>query len=148
MVIVRELVEEVRAKWGMTEEVEVSWDERAGAIKVQMEAENSGLLIGRHGATIEAIQVVLAGMIGKRLGRWLRVVCNVGDYREQREETLVQLALNTAKKAKFSGEAQKLTGLTASERRIVHMALANDAEVETFSEGEGEGRLLVINTKK
>ena len=128
-------------------EVETSWDEANEAVRVQIESADSGLLIGRHGATIEALQVVLAAMVQKAEGEWVRVICNVGDWRERREEALVQLAMNTAKRVKFSQEEQEILGLTPGERRIVHMTLAGDKEVETESVGEGEQRVIMVKPK-
>lgn len=143
-----DLAKELISLMGVEGDVETEWDEANNAVKVKINSKDSGLLIGRHGGTIEALQVIIAAMGQKAAGKWVRVVCNVGDYRERREETLVQVAVNTAKKAKFSGEAQILENLLPAERRIVHMALAEDKELETFSEGEGEERRLIIKPKQ
>jgi len=104
-------------------------------------------LIGFHGETLSAVERILSFMIHRVLGRWHKVVVNVGDYRQKREEQIKRLALNLAMKAKFSKETQSIPNLSASERRIVHLVLADHPDVYTESEGEGKERYLTIKLK-
>lgn len=109
--------------------------------------QDTGLLIGRRGETLGAIQSFLSLGARQHLGDWVRVVVNIGDWRDKEEERLKDLAAQVADRAKSTGESQTLYNLTAGQRRIVHMALSEDKEVETSSEGEGSERYLVVKPK-
>ena len=129
--------------------VEISEDKENQIIKIKCETEEPGVLIGHHGETLSALQLVLGIMVNKKLGgEWKRIVVDVGDYREKREETLRRMALTSAQKAYFSGEPVVFSFLSPWERRTIHLALKDDSRVETCSEGEGEERKLVIKPRK
>jgi spoIIIJ-associated protein len=81
-------------------------------------------------------------------GEWKRISVNVGDWREKQEEYLSEMAKVTAERAKQTGEPQNLYNLSPSQRRIIHIALSEDKEIETESVGEGEERYLVVKPKK
>ena len=110
--------------------------------------EETGLLIGHHGETLNSLQSVLGLMFRQRTGEWKRMLVNVGDWREKQEEYLKEMARVTAERATQTGEAQNLYNLSASQRRVIHMALSEDKGVETESVGEGDERYLVIKPKK
>jgi spoIIIJ-associated protein len=116
-------------------------------VTVNIDSDDNGVLIGSHGQTISSLQLILSIMIYKKTGRWHKLLVNIGDYREQRAETLKKIAINSAQKVKFSGKPVILINLNPSERRIVHMELQELAEVETISEGEGKDRKLIIRPK-
>lgn len=116
--------------------------------EVQIETAKTGILIGFHGETIAALQLLIGLMVYKKLGRWQPIVVNVGDYRQKRQLQLERMAQNAAQRVRFSGQAVALPYLSAGERRVVHLALAEDSEVETESEGEGRERQLVIRPKQ
>lgn len=139
--------EKLIAELGLSAEVKTDFDKETGVCAVQLESENAASLIGFHGETLQSIQLVLSFFVHKITQKWVRVLVNVGDYRQKREEQLKKLALNLAMKVKFSGEAQYIPNLTASERRIVHLVLADHPDVYTESEGVGRERQLVIKTK-
>jgi len=121
--------------------------EEEGAIMIQLTTDEPGILIGYHGQAIQAVQLLLALMGFRKLGEWTRVLVNVGDYREKRQESLTNMAKSLAQKVKFSGTSQGLPPMSSAERRIIHLALAEDTEVETVSEGEGRDRHVVIKQK-
>lgn len=123
------------------------FNEENGTVNVQIDSEEAAALIGFHGETLQSIQMILSFMVHKSLGNWVKVIVNIGDYRQKREEQLNRLALSLAMKVKFSGEAQAIQNLTPSERRIVHLALADNPDVSTESEGEGRERQLIIRPK-
>lgn len=126
----------------------VSKDEENEAVAVNIETdEESGLLIGPRGETLNAIQTVIGMIFRQKTGEWQRIIVNISDWRERQEERLSSLAYQSALRAKETGEAQSLYNLNASQRRIVHMALADDKEVETESAGEGRERYLVVKLK-
>ncbi len=132
---------------GFAAEVEVQPEPELSLVNIQIESPEAASLIGFHGENLQAVQLVLSFMVHRALGEWTRVNVNVGDYRQKREEQLTKLAQNLAMKAKFSGEVQSIPNLTAAERRIVHLALADSPDVVTESEGEGRQRVLTIKPK-
>lgn len=127
--------------------IKLSKDE-GGVVHVDIDCSNPALLIGCRGETISSLQLILSLIVYKKLGYWQRLVVNVGDYRQKREESLKRLAFNIVQRVKFSGEEAVLPYLNAAERRIVHLALADHPDVVTESRGEGRERRLVIKPKK
>jgi len=127
-------------------EVQVAVDE-SGAFRVHIETEETGLLIGYHGRTLESFQIILSLLVSKELGGWVRVYVNVGDYREKREEALMHMAMHAAERAMASGRPIELPHLSSAERRVIHMTLSGDERVATESLGEGNERVLVIKPK-
>lgn len=113
-------------------------------ILIDVPAEDSGLLIGFHGETIFALQIVLGHMVAKKLSSWKKILVNIGDYREQRQEVLQNMGINAAKRAKELNQEITLPHLNSSERRIIHLTLSDDKEVQTYSEGEGRQRRIVV----
>ena len=143
---VKQISEELLAKLEIEGTVSVAIDE-TGAYRVHIETQETGLLIGYHGRTLESFQIILGIMVSKALGSWVKVYVNVGDYREKREETLMHMAMRAAERAIASGRAVELPDLTASERRVVHLTLSGDERVETESVGEGMSRTLLVKPK-
>jgi len=135
------------ADLGAKAEVVADFDPATNVVGLQIESPEAAFLIGFHGETLQALQLILSFVSHKVLGEWVRVNVNVGDYRQKREEQLQRLAMSLAMKAKFSGEAQTIPNLTAAERRIIHLALANHPDVVSESEGEGRQRVLTIKPK-
>lgn len=116
-------------------------------IHVILETEDGGMVIGYHGETLEAIQLVLALMIAKKLGRFIRVSVEVGDYKKNRQEYLEKLASQTRERVVSEQREVVLSDLKSWERRVIHMLLQNDEEVESESMGEGKDRVLVIRPR-
>lgn len=116
-------------------------------VVVQLETDQPGVLIGYHGETLAAIQLIVSMIAYRKFSEWTRVLVNVGDYRERRKEVLERMALAVAERAKFSGQSQALPPMSAFERRIIHLALTGDSELGTASEGEGRDRHVVIKPK-
>lgn len=114
---------------------------------VNVETEESGLLIGYHGETLSSFQLLLGQIVTKRANEWVRIVVEVGDYRAKREEQLIQMARSYAEQVVATGQPIALPSLPPIERRIIHMALQDNPEVETYSEGEGNMRRLIIKLK-
>ena len=114
-------------------------------VSVHVSGENLGNLIGRHGATLNALQLIVAIIANRDISDGCRVVVDVEGYRERREQMLERMALSHAAKAKEAGQEVVLTDLKPFERRLVHLFLKEDPDVETYSEGEGDDRHLVIS---
>ncbi|HEV2438479.1 MAG TPA: RNA-binding cell elongation regulator Jag/EloR [bacterium] len=101
-------------------------------------------LIGRHGQTLEALDLLVNLMTTRRLGRRVQVAVDAERYRERRRETLDALVRRVVSRVRRSGEAAPLDPMPASERRFIHTMLAEDAEVTTYSEGDGADRHIVV----
>ena len=112
-------------------------------LKLELVGTNAGRLIGKHGQTIEALQV-LAAVVYSRAGGNRRVLLDVNSYRAKRQESLVELALKLAAKVKGSGRRVIMEPMGAYERRVIHVALQNYQDVVTYSEGDEPFRKVVI----
>jgi spoIIIJ-associated protein len=119
-----------------------------GTIYLNIKGDGSGLLIGRHGQTLDAIQYIVGRIVGKQLGEKRMVVVDTERYRERRQENLEQMAQRMGEKAKSTGRPVSLQPMSASDRRIVHLALKHDREIETRSEGEGGMKNIKIVPRK
>jgi len=103
-----------------------------------------GILIGRRGETLQALQFLTRSMLSKRLSRWEPVVVDVESYRARRRRSLRRLALRMAERAASSQRLVVLEAMSPYERRIIHLALHDHREVTTESTGEGENRRVTI----
>lgn len=128
--------------------LDISVDENEDGFFVQIDAppEDSGVLIGHHGEGVDAIQLILNVSLNKSSENWTRIAVNINDYRQQREEVVRNMALKAAESAKITGKSVVLNYLPSHERRIAHMVLSQDEEIETYSEGVGKYRRLVVST--
>jgi len=107
-----------------------------------------GMLIGRRGDHLAQLQYLVNLLVNRRLGRWVRVTIDIEGYKRRREESLIGLAERVARQVARSGRAIQLEPMPANERRIIHIALRNDPEVQTESSGEGEMRRVAIQPRK
>jgi spoIIIJ-associated protein len=138
-----ELLEEVVDGLGLA--CEVSVEERDGELRGCVEGEDVGLLIGRRGQTIDAVQHLAQRILFHGGGSKVRVVVDAGGYRERRAQTLQQDADDAAEEALHLGEPVELSPMPASERRVVHEHLRERGDVSTHSEGEEPERYLVVS---
>ena len=146
--IVEEYATELLSLMGTSAKIEVHEDKSNEAIKVDIKSEEElGLIIGKRGETLISIQSVLGMMVRQKTSEWVRIIVNVGDWREKEEQYLENLAMQTADRTKDTGEAQELYNLSSSQRRIVHMVLSEVDGIETESLGEGKGRYLIVKPK-
>lgn len=143
---VKEITEELLKRLEVTGTVAVDIDE-TGAYQVQIDTEETGLLIGFHGRTLESFQIILSIIVSKKLDAWVKVYVNVGDYRQKREETLMHMAQRAAERAISFGHPVELPNLSPSERRVIHLTLGGDERVATESVGEGMNRTLIVKPR-
>jgi spoIIIJ-associated protein len=113
-------------------------------LNLSIDAEDAGLLIGKQGQTLEALQYLLTKMIAKKARRKVRVFIDIESYRARHQEALTQLALKSGEKAKKSGRPITLNPMNPHDRRIVHLALQGDREIKTMSRGEGLYKKVVV----
>lgn len=116
-------------------------------ILFNLHGDGLGILIGKHGQTLDALQYLTNLATGKNFRRRYFVLLDVEGYRERRRQTLESLAHRLAGKVKRTGEEVKLEPMPAGERRIIHLALQHDYAVTTDSEGETPYRCVVIRPK-
>jgi spoIIIJ-associated protein len=141
--LLAELLEEVVEGLGL--DCEVSVEERDGELRGCIEGEDVGLLIGRRGQTIDAVQHLAQRILFHGGGSKVRVVIDADGYRERRAQTLQQDADDAAEEALRLGESVELAPIPASERRVVHEHLRDRGDVRTYSEGEEPERYLVVS---
>jgi spoIIIJ-associated protein len=137
-----ELLEEIAEGLGLDAEVRV--DERDGVLAGELEGEDVGLFIGRHGQTIDAVQHLAQRIVFPDGPSQIRVVIDANGYRERRAEALRAEADDAADEALSSGGPVELDPLPPFERRIVHEYLRERGDVETHSEGNEPQRYLVV----
>lgn len=143
---VLQVTQDLLKRLEVTGSVSVDIDETE-AYRVHIETEETGLLIGFHGRTLESFQIILGLLVSKAVESWVKVYVNVGDYREKQEEALMLMAQQAADRALTMGRAVELTHLSASERRVIHLTLSGDERVETESVGDGLRRTLLVKPK-
>ena len=115
---------------------------------LKVEGGNSGVLIGRRGQTLEAMQFLTDKIINRKSDSRVRLKVDIEGYMEARKSNLIGLAHKMAEKAKKTGKPATINQMTAQDRRTVHLALKDDARVRTQSMGDGYYRRLVIFPKK
>ena len=115
---------------------------------LDVEGEDLGILIGRRGQTLMSLQYILNLILSKKTGRRVAYGVDVDGYRRRREEALVSLAKRTASRVRGTGRSVTLEPMPPNERRIVHLALADDPAVLTVSIGEGEARKVAITPSR
>jgi protein jag len=109
--------------------------------------ENTSLIIGKRGSTLNSLQFLVNNYAKKFSSHFFRIEVDCDDYRESRKKTLEELALNLAKKSKKTGRPVELEPMTSVERKIIHNALTGIKNVETESRGDEPYRYLVITAK-
>ena len=139
----QELLERILELMGEKAKVVGRFDEE-DRLSLSIDAEDAGLLIGKQGQTLEALQYLLTKMIAKKARRKVRVFIDIESYRARHQEALTQLALKSGEKAKKSGRPITLNPMNPHDRRIIHLALQGDKEVKTMSRGEGLYKKVVV----
>lgn len=128
--------------------VDVAIKEHDQMLQVSLEGPDLGVLIGRRGETLDALQYLINLAINKNQEQRRKVILDVEGYRNRREETLQKLAMRLADKAKMRGRSVVLEPMNSQERRIIHTALQGRDDIYTFSEGEEPFRKIIISPKK
>jgi spoIIIJ-associated protein len=142
----QEMLEQILEKMG--ESGNVSGRQEDDRIILNIEADDAGLLIGKQGQTLEALQYLITKILAKKCRRKVRVTIDVESYRARHNEALVQLALKNGDKVKRSGKPVTLNPMNPHDRRIVHLTLQSDKELKTMSRGEGLYKKVIIYPAK
>lgn len=138
----RSFVENVLDLFGLRYHLHVTRDEEA--LNIDIEGRDCGIIIGRGGETLQALQYLTSLVANRSIDRPLYTHVDAGGYRKRHEESLASLARRTAAKVAKSGRTFEMKPMNPSDRRIVHSALQNFRGVTTFSEGEGDERRVII----
>ncbi|OIQ11332.1 hypothetical protein MTCOM_25580 [Moorella thermoacetica] len=117
---------------------------RDGYYFVSFHGKDLGILIGRRGETLDALQYLTNLAVNRILQNKIRIILDVEGYRKRREQTLINLARRLSNRVKETGNRIVLEPMNPQERRVIHTALQNDSQILTFSEGQEPNRKVVI----
>jgi spoIIIJ-associated protein len=121
---------------------------KEGDLHLEIRGDQEGILIGKHGRTLESLQILINRMVNKRMLRPVRVLLDIDDYRKRRVETLTKMALRLGEKAKRSGHPLTVGPFNPNDRRLIHIALKEDPSIRTESLGEGQlKKVMIIPTR-
>jgi spoIIIJ-associated protein len=129
-------------------EAQVEMKEDGERIYLNIQGDGGGLVIGRKGQTLDALEYLVNKMVHKNQEGKKRIVVDTENYRTRREESLVKLAQRLAEKARQLGRPVTISPMNAHDRRIVHLALQNDRSLHTRSTGTGLYRKVIISPDK
>ncbi len=139
-----ELLQQMVDLMGIEGEVHIE-DCSEDEVVLNVEGEDMGLLIGRHGATLDAVQLIVAIGANRQVEEGARVIVDAEDYRARHKAMIESQARTLADEARANDKEVVVPDLKAYERRLMHLELKDDPDVETYSEGEGDDRVLVIS---
>lgn len=142
---VQRFLTEVSRAMGVESSVRIV--EEPEVLRVELSGADAGILIGRHGQTLDALQL-LTNLVALRAGEGPRVIVDAEGYRKRREEAVRRMALRAAEQVRRSGRKVLLEPMAPHERRVVHMALASNPHVTTSSEGEEPYRRVVVMPRR
>src|ERR1051325_10651217 len=141
----KKVLEDILRLMGFTASVEVKVGDKADEIILEIRADNSGLIIGRKGQTIEALQYVVTRIASEGPGTEApHLIVDIENYHERRRKSLEDMALRLGEKAKRQRKTVTVDALSAADRRIIHAALQDDPWLTTKSLGQGSYRRLLI----
>ncbi len=129
-------------------DIKINISENEKTMFINLEGTDLGILIGRRGETLDALQYLLNLAVNKNQEIRKKIVIDIEGYRDRREKTLQRLAVKLADKARQRGRNVVLEPMSSQERRIIHTALQGRDDIYTFSEGEEPYRKIIISPKK
>lgn len=141
--VVEELLQKMKIEYQIDN---VEWDN--GVTRINIIGKDMGLLIGRKGETLNALQFLAGLMVNRKREQKMRIVLDVEDYRKKREQSLEALALRLSEKVKQTQKNVIMRPMNPQERRIVHTILQEDPQLVTYSMGDEPNRKVVIALKK
>ena len=145
---IREYLESLFKAMDIQTEIQIEFDETENVLSINLEGPEMGILIGKRGQPLDALQYIISLAVNKKSESYIRVKLDTENYRARRKETLENLAKNIAFKVKRSKRSFALEPMNPYERRIIHATLQNDKYVSTKSEGEEPYRKVIVYLKK
>jgi spoIIIJ-associated protein len=146
LIVAKESLEKILSLIPMDATVRV--EKCDGRIELNIEGDNSGILIGRRGRTLDALQYIVNKMVNKTREKRIQVQIDSENYRQRRRDTLAQMAKKLGEKAKKTRKSVATNLLNPHDRRIVHLTLKEDRELDTRSRGDGIMKKVVIIPKR
>jgi len=143
---VKEELNEILKLMGMEAEVTTSLE--GEKVVADIKSENGAILIGKKGQTLNALQLIVNLIVNRDEKTRTKVIVDTENYRQRRENALVKMAGEVADEVKSKGRSRELEPMNPAERRVIHLALKDDRDVETTSQGEGNFRRVVVSPKK
>jgi len=145
--IAKDLTKGLLERMGVETEVEGFLKE--GNLCLEVKGDYEGVLIGKHGRTLESLQMLINRMVNKKLKNAVRVVLDIDDYHKRREDSMANIAYRMGERAKRTGHSLTVGPFNAHDRRIIHLTLKEDPSLRTESLGEGElKRVKIIPIKQ
>lgn len=145
--IVTEFLDQMLQNMGIHAKYDIKLKKEKNILHVNVIGQDMGVLIGRRGQTLDAVQYLVSLVVNKDREDYLKVIIDTENYRKKREQTLIRLAKKLAYKVQTTKENVVLEPMNPYERRIIHAALQNHPKVVTKSEGEEPFRKVVIAMK-
>ena len=140
--ITKKLMAGLLERIGVKAEVDVAFEE--GDLHLEIKGDQEGILIGRHGRTLDSFQFLINRMVNKRLETPVRIVLDINDYRKRKTENLKKMAIRVGEKVKSEGHPLTIGPFDAHDRRLVHIALQEDPAIRTESLGEGKLKKMTV----
>lgn len=144
--LAQEILTQMLQKMGET--CTIHGSQEINQVNLVIEGEDAGLLIGKQGQTLEALQYLVTKILSKQTKKKPRVVIDIESYRERHKQSLIELAMKQGEKAKRLAKPVTLNPMNAHDRRIVHLALQQDKDIKTKSRGEGLYKKVIIYPAK
>ena len=141
---VEEIVKELMRLADINAQVKTSLEDEIHRVEIET-AGVDGLLIGKKGESLDDLGHLLRRMVGKQLKKSVRMDVDVGGYKRRRGSALKNKAVSLASRVKATGKEMQMEPLSAAERRVVHLALADDPQIKTYTVGEGDLKNVVIS---
>jgi spoIIIJ-associated protein len=141
----RIMLQELLIRMGLDLEVDI---QQLSPLTLNVQGEDVADLIGRRGEHLRALQFLLSLMVNRQLGRRIRLIVDVDGYRIRREELLRNMAVRLAQRVRMTHQPLPLEAMPPNERRVIHLALADDPDVMTESIGDGDDRRVVIKPRR
>jgi spoIIIJ-associated protein len=138
-----EMVTNLMQMTGVDAQVKIRLEDDVHRVEIET-AGADGLLIGKKGESLEDLGHLLRRMVGKQLKKSVRMDIDVGGYKKRRGTALRNKALSVASRVKATGKEMQMEPLSAAERRVVHLALADDPQIKTYTIGEGDLKNVMI----
>lgn len=142
----RDFLNDVFFAMGLAVDIDIVRTEKM--MKITLSGDNMGIIIGKRGDTLDALEHLTSLSINRGDGEYVKVVLDTENYREKRQQTLVKLANNLARSVVKNRRKVTLEPMSSNERRIIHSTLQNNPDVDTYSVGEEPNRRIVIALKK
>ena len=145
--LAKQLTSRLLQRMGVETEVEGFLEE--GELYLEIKSGEEGILIGRHGRTLDSLQFLINRMVNKEQKEFIRVVLDINHYRKRRNDSLKKMAIRLGESVKRTNRGMTIGPFNAYDRRIIHITLQENPVLRTESSGEGEmKRIKIITAKK